>query len=224
MSRNLVLNYQEAVHLTAFLKRVRGWDNSAFVRIQTRGKVVALWAATPMECLAFVAVPLAEAVETDFDTTVFATRMRDILGDLSQMTDSNRVASYPLPDDMPVPLPLQELPPVAGWIPSDKQTCGPLTEIVEKAIEQFHQQAAQLPNADRKVLDMIAGQIWKGPGVAHFPLKGLHAARQLGFLSVANARAEFSTHGSWKRLVTPAGQVFFDESPKKPKLRVIASR
>ena len=177
-----------------------------------------------MDCLAFIAVPLAEPREEDLDTVVFASRMRDIFGDLSQLTDANRIATYRLPDDMPVPLNLQNLPPTTGWVSVDQQTCAPLLERVDEAIAEFHRQAAQLPNADKTLLDMIAREIWQAPGIYGFPLRGLHAARQLGFLSVANARAEFSTSGQWKRLGTPGGYLFFDTAPKRPQLRVLSGK
>ena len=224
MSRTLTLKYQEAVHVTSFLRRLRGWDSNSFVRIQTRGKVVAFWGYTPMDCLAFIAVPLAEPREDDIDTVVFASRMRDIFGDLSHVTEENRLATYQLPDDMPPPLNLQDLPPTSGWVSVDQQTCAPLLSLVDDAIAEFHRQAAQLPNADKSLLDMIAREVWKAPGVYGFPLRGLHAARQLGFLSVANARAEFSTSGQWKRLSTPGGHLFFDTAPKRPQLRVLSGR
>ncbi|MEY4323763.1 MAG: hypothetical protein RL410_1544 [Actinomycetota bacterium] len=222
MAKSLTLNYQEAVHVTGFLRRLRDWDSTAVVRIQTRGKVVAFWASTPMDCLAFIAVPLAQPVEEDIDTVVFVARLRDIFGDLSNLTDDNRVASYLLPDDLPAPLNLQELPPSQGWIVADQQTCGSLKTHVDDAIAEFHRQVAQVPHADDKLRDFIATEIWKRPGVASFPVKGLHAARLLGFLSIENARTEIASNGKWKRLITPAGQVFFDSEPKKPSLRVIS--
>jgi hypothetical protein len=96
-----------------------------------------------------------------------------------------------------------------------------LSALVDNAIAEFHKQTAMLSNPNRAVLDMVAADIWKGPGVANFPLKGLHAARQLGFLSHVNARVQISTSGKWQRLITPAGQLFFDTQPARPKLRVI---
>ncbi len=224
MAKALTLHYQEAVHVTGYLRRLREWDSTAVVRIQTRGKVVALWATSPMECLAFIAVPLVEAAEEGIDTVVFVARLRDIFGDLSQLNDENRVATYPLPDDLPAPLALQELPPAQGWIVADQQTCGTLKSHVDDAIAEFHRQVAQVPNADEKLRDFIATEIWKRPGVASFPIKGLHAARLLGFLTIENARTEIASNGKWKRLITPAGQVFFDSEPKKPSLRVISTK
>ena len=96
-----------------------------------------------------------------------------------------------------------------------------VTEVVEAAVAEFHRRAAEQPHADRKTLESIGERVWQGPGLAGFPLKGLHAARQLGFLHHANARVEFGTLQGWKRMVTPSGYLFFNDNPAKPKLRVL---
>ena len=217
----LVLKYQEAVHVAAFVRRVASWDSAGVIRIQTRGAVAALWATTPMNCMAFIAVPLGENIEPPLDTIVFAGRLRDILGDLSVVTPQNKIVAYQLPEDLPMTQQLNVLPPQGKWVLAERMSCGAVAEIVDDAIKDFHRQTEAFPSADRIFLDHLAEQIWQRPGVAAFPLKALHAARQFGFLGHANAQVEFSTLDGWKRLITPAGQVFVNTNTVRPKLRVI---
>lgn len=217
----LPLNYQEAVHIAAFLRRIVSWDSTSLVRIQTRNKTVGFWAQTPMGCLAFVAVPLAEELSEIVDTTIYAARFRDIIGDVSKQTSENQTKKYSLSDEYPPTQGLLDLPPVGAWIQGERMTCSSVSDVVDAAIAEYHRQSAAFPTADRSLLDQLASQIWQGPGIAAFPLRGLHAARQLGFLSIPNAKAEFSTLQGWKKLMTPAGQIFFNATPPRAKLRVV---
>ena len=218
---SLVLKYQEAVHLAAFLRRITSWDSAAVVRVQTRGAVAGLWSVSPMGCLVFVAVPLGQEPEWPIDSVIFAARFRDILGDLSQSTEANHVAQYRLSDELPMSAMLAELPPQGAWVPAERVAASAVADVVDAAIADYHKQVEMYPTADRKFLDHIAESVWARPGIAAFPLKALHAARSLGFLSHANARVEFATLNGWKRLVTPAGQVFVNTNVARPKLRVI---
>lgn len=215
------LKYDEAAHFAIFARKIAAWDSLGTLRVQSRGTVVGVWAHTPMDCLVFVALPLAEMIEEDFDRIVSASRMRDILGDVSKPTEANRLATYRLPDEFPLTEQLSNLPPEGRWIQGERMTCDALISTVEHAIQDYHQQISLYPNATQLMKDNIATQIWKRPGIAGFPLRGLHAARQLGFITHKNARVEFATQEHWKRLITPAGQVFVDERGKKSKLRVI---
>jgi len=217
----LALSYLEAVHVASFYKRLLAWDAAAIVRIQTRGQVAGFWADTPMNCLAFIAVPLAAEPAAPIDAAFAVARLRDIIGDVSHSNESNKLATYALPDEFPFTSALAELPPPGAWIQGERFTCSYVSDVVEAAIADFHRQSAAFPTADRKLLDQLATQIWQGPGIASFPLKGLHAARQLGFLTHANARADFATLNGWKRLVTPAGTVFSNTTPPRTKLRVV---
>lgn len=218
---SLVLKYQEAVHVAAFLRRLASWDSAAVVRIQTRGAVAGLWSVSPMGCLVFVAVPLGQEPEWPVDSVVFAARFRDIIGDVSRPNDANHIATYRLPDDLPMTSTLAELPPQGAWVPAERIAASAVADVVDAAISDYHKQVELYPNADRKFLDHIAEGVWARPGIAAFPLKALHAARSLGFLTHANARVEFATLNGWKRLVTPAGQVFVNTNAARPKLRVL---
>ncbi len=217
----LELKYEEAVHLAGLLRNLTRWDAAAVIRIQTRGKVAGVWAKTPMDCLVFIAIPLASEPALAVDCVVFAGRMRDILGDLSVLTDSNRLASYALPDDLGKPLEFAEMPPESKWIQGEKATCGKLNDEVEKVVAEYHQQISMFPNADSKMKDYVANQVWQGKAISGMPLRCVHIARQLGFLADANAFANFQNVDGWKRLATPGGQIYLDDRPKKNKLRVV---
>lgn len=215
------LKYEEAVHLAGVLRNLTRWDAAAVIRIQTRGKIAGIWAKTPMGCLVFIAIPLASEPAMPVDSVVFAGRLRDILGDLSSISDSNRVKSYSLPDDLGRPLEYAEMPPESKWIQGEKMTCGNLNDAVEKTISEYHSQISMFPNADNKLRDYVANQVWQGKSISGFPLRAIHVARQLGFLAHTNALANFQNVDGWKRLSTPGGQVYFDDRPKKNKLRVV---
>ena len=220
---SISLRYYEAAHFAIFSRKIAAWDSLGTLRLQSRGKVIGIWAHTPMDCLVFIALPLVEEIDENFDRIISASRMRDVLGDLSKPNEANRIAEYRLPDEFPLSEQLSNLPPegVRPWIQGEKMTCDALISTVESAIQDYHHQLSLYPSATQLMKDNIATQIWKKPGIAGFPLRGLHAARQLGFIAHKNARAEFATLESWKRLITPAGQVFVDERVKKAKLRVI---
>ncbi|MEN9710287.1 MAG: hypothetical protein RL441_279 [Actinomycetota bacterium] len=220
-SSPLVLKYQEAVHVAAFLKRITSWDASSVVRIQTKGRVAGLWGTSPMGCLVFIAVPMSETPEVAVDTVVFAGRLRDILGDLSVPNSDNHELAYRLPEDLPLTAQLAQLPPAGAWVLAERMAAAAAADLVDAAIADYHQQAEMFPGADRAFLDQIAETIWARPGVAAFPLKALHAARSLGFLGHANAHVEFAALDGWKRLATPAGHVFVNTNGSRPKLRVI---
>lgn len=215
------LKYEEAVHLAGFLRNLTRWNPSATVRIQTRGKVAGFWGRTPIDCLAFIAIPLASEPAIEVDCVVMAGRMRDILGDLSSVNESNRVRTYALPDDLGLLLEYAELPPSSKWIPGEKITCGILNESIEKVIAEYHEQISMFPKADDKMRDFVANQVWQGKVVSGIPLRCIHIARQLGFLVHPNAQANFENVDGWKRLSTPGGQIYFDARPKKTKLRVV---
>jgi len=215
------LKYEEAVHLAGLLKSLTRWDPASTIRFQTRGKVAGVWAKTPMECLVFIAIPLASEPAMPIDCVVFASRMRDILGDLSSLTDDNRSKSYALPDDLGKPLEFADMPPESKWVQGEKSTCGNLSDAVEKVVAEYHEQISMFPNADNKMRDYVANQVWQGKAISGFPLRCIHIARQLGFLSHANAFANFQNVDGWKRLSTPGGQIYLDDRPKKNKLRVV---
>ncbi len=215
------LKYEEAVHLAGLLRNLNRWDPTSVVRIQTRGKVAGIWAKTPVDALVFIAIPLASEPAMPIDCVVFAARMRDILGDLSTINETNRIQTYSLPDDLGKPLEYADMPPETKWIQGEKATCGKLNDEVEKVVADYHQQISMFPNADSKMKDYVANQVWEGKSISGLPLRCIHIARQLGFLADANAFANFQNVDGWKRLSTPGGHIFFDDRPKKNKLRVV---
>lgn len=54
----------------------------------------------------------------------------------------------------------------------------------------------------------MAEDIWARPGFGGMPVRGLHAARQLGMIGDDSARVAVATNGQWRRLSTSRGQVF----------------
>jgi len=52
-------------------------------------------------------------------------------------------------------------------------------------------------------------------------MRALHAARLLGFLTHPGARIETATVSGWKRLVTPAGQVFVRSTAGPARLSLV---
>lgn len=217
----LALAYQEAAHLAGFLNRVQRWDKFAVIRLQTRGQVAGVWAESPLGPVCFVAIPLQAVPAEPVDRFVLAGRLRDIIGDLTQLTEANRSHSYPVPDEVAPTPALLDLPPATPWLPGEKMTCGKVADLVEEGVAEYHRQASAHPTANHQLLDQIARDVWRQPALCGMPRSGLHAARQLGFLNHPDARAEFATAGTWRRLITPAGQVFWQQAQRRPKLRVV---
>ena len=67
------------------------------VRVQVRGAVLGVYAPSPLDVLAFVALPLVAAADESIDRTVSAGRLRDILGDVSRLGPSTQLI---LPDEI----------------------------------------------------------------------------------------------------------------------------
>lgn len=198
----LTLARDEAAYLAAFLGRITGWDERAAVRVQARGSVVGVYAPSPLDVLGFVALPLAEAVPEDVDTTVSAGRLRDIVGDVSRLPSASDVR---LPDPVAGSPSLAVLPPRAAWMPGESGIAGDVAPLVDAAVAQFR---AAVPPTGSMSSELVAGATWDAPGWGGLPMRALHAARLLGFLNHPGARIESATMPGWKRLVTPAGQVF----------------
>lgn len=215
------LAFPEAAHLAGFLNRLVRWDGMSTFRIQTRGRILGAWAETPMGAIAFVAIPMQAPLENEIDRFVSAGRMRDLIGDLTGDRREHWDDHITLPDEMSPTIGLLEVPPSLGWISAEKLTCAALVDLVEAGIRDFHDQVSALPSKNPAIEDQLAKEIWSRQGVAGMPLSGLHAARQLGFLSHQDAKAEFATNQTWKRLITPAGQIFWRPQVKRAKLQLV---
>ena len=196
------LRKDEAAHLAAYLARIVGWDARAAVRVQARGGVVGVYAPSPLDVLVLVALPLASRVDEPVDVTVSAGRLRDVIGDVARLAPENDVA---LPDPVTGSASLAVLPPAAPWSPGERGMAGDVTPRIDEAGASFR---ASVPPSGSLQAQLLAEATWDAPGWGGLPMRALHAARLLGFLTYPGARIETATISGWKRLVTPAGQVF----------------
>lgn len=214
----LRLARDEAAYLAAFLGRVVGWDDRAAVRVQARGALVGVYAPSPLDVLAFVAVPLAEPVDGEIDETVSAGRLRDIVGDVSRLPE---ISDVPLPDAITGSASLAVLPPRGTWAQGERGIAGDVSPIVDAAVAEFRR---TVPRSGSLNAELVAEAAWDAPGWGGLPMRALHAARLLGFLSHPGARLETATTSGWKRLVTPAGQVFVRNVAGPVRLSLVPQR
>ena len=214
----LRLSRDEGAYLAAFLGRVVGWDDRAAVRVQARGALVGVYAPSPLDVLAFVAVPLAEPVDGEIDETVSAGRLRDIVGDVSRLPE---ISDVPLPDAITGSTSLAVLPPRGTWAQGERGIAGDVSPIVDAAVAEFRR---TVPRSGSLNAELVAEAAWDAPGWGGLPMRALHAARLLGFLSHPGARLETATTSGWKRLVTPAGQVFVRNVAGPVRLSLVPQR
>ncbi len=209
------LRRDEAAHLAAYLGRIVGWDERAAVRVQARGGVVGVYAPSPLDVLVLVALPLAERAEEPVDTTVAAGRLRDVIGDVARLAAETDVV---LPDPVTGSASLAVLPPSAPWSPGERGMAGDVMPRVDEAVARFR---ASVPSTGSFHAELVAEATWDAPGWGGVPMRALHAARLLGFLAHPGARIETATVSGWKRLVTPAGQVFVRTSAGPARLSLV---
>ena len=199
--------------LSAHLGRLCGWDPHVLVRAQGRGKAIGVYAAPPMDVLSFVALPILGPDHTpEFDTTVAASTLRQA------MQDHDEHVEIRLPEPLVGGEVLAVLPPSEGWQLPIPGVSGDLVPVVDEAIAEFRSRAASVPDSDR-----LAREIWDRPGFGGLPLRVLHAARRLGFLTDDASRVSAATCTGWKRLTTVRGQVFIRTVPPtaRPSLAVV---
>lgn len=211
----LRLAKDEVAYLGAFLGRIVSWDERSSVRLQARGGVVGFYAPSPMDVLALVALPLTEPVDEPLDTTVSAGRLRDVIGDVTRLAPETDVV---IPDAVTGSPSLAVLPPRTPWSPGERGLAGDVTPKVDAAVAAFR---AAVPSTGSFHAELVAEAAWDAAGWGGVPMRALHAARLLGFLSHPGARIETGTTSGWKRLTTPAGQVFVRNSAGPVRLSVV---
>jgi hypothetical protein len=211
----LRLAKDEVAYLAAYLARVVSWDERSAVRVQARGSVVGVYAPSPMDVLVLVALPLALPVEEPLDTTVSAGRLRDVIGDIARLAPETDVV---LPDAIMGAASLAVLPPRSPWSPGERGLAGDVTPRIDAAVAAFR---AAVPSSGSFHAELVAEAAWDAAGWGGVPMRALHAARLLGFLTHPGARIETGTTSGWKRLVTPAGQVFVRNSAGPVRLSVV---
>jgi hypothetical protein len=215
---SLRLARDEAGFLASYLGRVVGWDERAAVRVQARGSVVGVYAPSPLDVLAFVALPMAAPVPDVVDVTVSAGRLRDIVGDVTRLPDAVDVV---LPDAVTGSASLAVLPPRDTWMQGEKGIAGDIVPLVDAAVERFR---ASVPRQGSFNAELVAEATWDAPGWGGVPMRALHAARLLGFLNHPGAHVQTATISGWKRLTTPAGQVFVRNHAGPVKLSLVPQR
>ena len=222
MFSSMRLAKDEILHLAGFLGRILGWDERSAVRIVQRGKVLGFYSALPMDVLAFIALPadldVVNGVETELDVTVSAGRLRDIIGDTSKL---EAVTDVRIPDPVAGSPALAVLPPAGPWSSGEKGMAGDLAPVVDAAVAEFR---AQVPKSGSLNSTLLAEATWDAPGYGALPMRALHAARLLGFLSHPGARIETGNISGWKRLVTPSGQIFVRSTSLPAKLSLVPKK
>ena len=206
----------EALHLAAYLGRIVGWDERAAVRVQARGGVVGIFAPCPLDVLVFVALPLSEPVVEPLDTTVSAGRLRDVIGDVARLAPDTDT-DVTLPDAVTGSSSLAVLPPTSPWAPGERGMAGDVIPKVDEAVAKFR---ASVPSTGSFQSELLAEAAWDAPGWGGVPMRALHAARLVGFLTHPGARIETGTTSGWKRFSAPGGQVFVRNAAGPVRLRL----
>lgn len=193
----LALPAHEGSLLAAHLDRLSSWDPSGHVRLVARGSAVGVYAAPPMRVISFVALPLRERVADEVDVSARIGEVR------SGLIVSAGVAEFRLPEPAVGSPGLAMLPPAEGWQLPIHGVSGDVVPGVDAAVAEFRRRAASVVDPQA-----LAEQIWERPAFGGLPLRVLHAARRLGFLTEDASRVTACTMTGWKRLTTVRGQVF----------------
>lgn len=198
--------------LSAHLDRLAAWDPGGHVRVVARGSAVGVYAAPPMRVISFVALPLREPTLEDVDVSA---RISDVRAGL--VTESG-VTDLRLPEPAVGSPGLAMLPPSEGWQLPIHGVSGDVVPEVDAAVAEFRRRAAAAVDPQA-----LAEQIWERPSFGGLPLRVLHAARRLGFLTEDASRVTACTMTGWKRLTTVRGQVFVRTSTptQRPDLSVV---
>ena len=198
--------------LGAHLDRLLSWDPRALVRIVARARALGVYAAPPMEVISFVALPLLDPVADEIDVTARAVDVR------SGIVETGGGVELALPEAVVGDSSLAVLPPMDGWQLPIAGVSGDFVPVVDEAVAEFRKRSTSGADPQR-----LAQEIWERPGFGGLPLRALHAARRLGFLSDDASRVSASTCTGWKRLTTVRGQVFVRTVPPvgRPSLTVV---
>lgn len=193
----LALPEHEGRLLSAHLDRLASWDPSGHVRVIARANAVGVYAAPPMRVISFVALPLRESVADEIDVSA---RIVDVRAGLATTPG---VAEWRLPEPAVGSPGLALLPPTEGWQLPIHGVSGDVVPDVDAAVEEFRRRASAVVDPQA-----LAEQIWERSSFGGLPLRVLHAARRLGFLTADASRVTACTMTGWKRLTTVRGQVF----------------
>ena len=166
------------------------------MRVVARGGAIGVYAAPPMRVISFVALPLRTPVADDVDVSARTSEIRAGL-----VTSGSPELRLPEPA---VGSPgLAILPPSEGWQLPIHGVSGDIVPEVDAAVAEFRRRAAGVVDTQA-----LAEQIWERSAFGGLPLRVLHAARRLGFITDDASRVTACTMTGWKRLTTVRGQVF----------------
>jgi hypothetical protein len=209
---SLAMPAHEGRLLVAHLNRLAAWEPTGGVRIVARGGAVGVYGAPPMRVMSFVALPLSDPVEGELDVTATIADTRAAV----EVQSTGTVLR--LPESALGAAALAMLPPADGWQLPIHGVSGDVVPEVDAAIAEFRRRAPGVIDAQA-----LAEQMWERPSFGGLPLRVLHAARRLGFLTDDASRVTASTATGWKRLTTVRGQVFVRSVPptQRPDLSVV---
>jgi len=219
----LSLRHDEAAYLAAYLRRLMMWDERTCVRLQVSGGSLGVYGVPPLDCLAFIAVPLDGDHSEPLDRVVSAGRLRDVLGEVSPIRwGASR--SFPVPDDVGAVAALSVLPPRGPWLPAERGLAGDVRPIVAAGVEEFRAKAEPWGDSSPADLEALARDVWSRPGWGGLPLASLHAASLLGFIPHDGLQVSTSTCEGWKRFAAPGGMTFVRTSGLPPTLSLAVLR
>lgn len=209
---SLALPVHEGRLLVAHLDRLAAWEPTGAVRIVARGRAIGVYAAPPMKVLSFVALPLTDAVGDDVDITSSIADAR------AALETGGSGACLRLPEPVLGSPALAMLPPSEGWHLPIHGVSGDVVPEVDDAVAEFRRRAPGVIDAQA-----LAEQIWERSAFGGLPLRALHAARRLGFLTDDASRITACTATGWKRLTTVRGQIFVKTTPavQRPDLSLV---
>ena len=141
----LTLAKPELLFLAGYLRQLTRWSVDAAVRVQGRGTVAGFYGAPLDEVITLISLPVGP-LDADFDVTVSAGRLRDVIGDVRNVEGATTLT---LPDEVSVPPILNVLPPTSGWSPPFLTTAGDLAAQVDPQIEKLSISTQVLPESKR---------------------------------------------------------------------------
>ena len=211
----MTLNKPETMFLAAYLRQLTRWSPDAAVRVQTNGKAAGFYGSPLGEVITLITIPMAEPMAEDIDCVVSAGRLRDVIGDVQRLQGPTTLT---LPDETSTPPSLVTLPPADGWAPSFTGVAADIAALIDPELATL---AARTELLDDTWRERTIRERWAEPSWSALPFGVLHAARAHGFLNHGPAQIRMSTNGPWKRLATPAGQVFSRVSDGLARLLVV---
>jgi hypothetical protein len=175
------LSDEDRARLQRYIEWLMRIDARCAVRVVTRDSAAGLYGATPSGVMTFIAVPVTriEAEIEPVDEVMSARLLHTAL----QVDDGVGLGS----DLIASPV-LAALPPADTWLPGERGIVGDVLGLTDRA------------TADGVAPDV---SMWGG-----FTLDALRVAKGLGLFSHPGAQVVAATNAGWKRLMTPAGQIF----------------